>query len=205
MPSAIEWMSSATESMAVPSAAMPMPRHEVRGPIRKNGMIPHCASSVAAAPAISTRPVGPAPAAGSARSPSRSRIRKPTIPITAAWACPPSSPAIAGTHPPVGPGDLVRHGARRAFYLGVFIVLIRHSGRAGAQIGIGAERRGHHIAPASKGGRIVGQPEPERGQHDHGNQRKGHEQPTRPRPGIISNRGREPVPSPKLEEISDSA
>ena len=92
----IECKSCATDSRPVPVAAIAIPhKHEARGPSLSVGMTPHWANNVAMAPAINTSPIGPAPALGLARRPSRSSTRKPTMPSTAAWACPPSRPATS--------------------------------------------------------------------------------------------------------------
>ena len=50
---------------------------------------------LAIAPHISTSPIGPVPSLGVARRPSRSRMKKPTMPRNAACAWPPTSPATS--------------------------------------------------------------------------------------------------------------
>ena len=64
----------------------------VRGVRPKRGMIPHCAASVAEAPAIMTIEMGISePLGGSA---SRSMMKKPRQVSVAAWAWPATIPAV---------------------------------------------------------------------------------------------------------------
>jgi len=79
-----------------PPAPSTIPHNiEDRGPICSNGISPHWASNVAAAPDISTIPVIWMPIWGSSRKPRRSSTRKPTTPRISACALPPNMPVTS--------------------------------------------------------------------------------------------------------------